>query len=789
MLSWLLGPRLFSLSRIACLVGFSTIGCAASPATTFYVSPLGNDAWGGRHAIRQGRGVNGPFKSIERARDAIRELKSVRRSEELKFAVCFRGGDYPLTKTVEFTVEDGGSPAAPIVYRAYRNERVRFTGGIPIAGWKPIQDPGAMNRLNDAVRPHIVQSDLHAQGITNFGQLFERSGALLELFFNGQPMQIARWPNSSSPNQGWYRVGWVPEEGSGDRFIYTGGRPSRWAQSEDVWLHGYWLHEWWDRYAKVKSIDAEQAILITAQPDLVRLKPPDITTGKRINREHSSVGRRFYALNILEELDEAGEWYLDRKSGVLYFWPPNDAAALLARTAGTGSELGREPAGNRSQRSGATPQVTRLGLPSHEDHRAFVSLLETPMITLRDASHVTFQGITFEHGRSNAIEISGGRGVRIAGCRIGNLGGKGVVIDGGHDHAVLSCDLYHLGDGGIVLRGGDLASLTPGGHSVDNCVITDFSRINRTYRPAVDLAGIGHRVAHCDIHTAPHTAILLGGNDHVIEFNDVHHVAQETDDVGALYAGYDMTARGHIIRFNHFHDILGIQLKAPARAVYLDDFRAGTLVFGNYFENTFGVKLGGGRDNVVANNVFVNCEPAMQLDARGLTWASRNWEPSFFRDYMLTKLEALNYRQPPWSRHYPELLELTPTEGPIPRGSKITRNIFFGGKKWLDISAEVEPGWIDIHDNWQEGDPGFLEREDLREADTHWDHERGRGVRLRARADRQVGPTRFMSGGGNGFRVLNRSAADRIGFQRIPAEQIGVQPDEFRTGKAPALRR
>ena len=33
-------------------------------------------------------------------------------------------------------------------------------------------------------------------------------------------------------------------------------------------------------------------------------------------------GDRFFIRNLREELDAPGEWYLDRKTSTLYFWPP-----------------------------------------------------------------------------------------------------------------------------------------------------------------------------------------------------------------------------------------------------------------------------------------------------------------------------------------------------------------------------------------------------------------------------------------------------------------------------------
>ncbi len=89
------------------------------------------------------------------------------------------------------------------------------------------------------------------------------------------------------------------------KFVYEGDRPSRWAKENNVWLQGYWFWDWADQYQQVASINT------TAHT--IALKPPCHHYGYR-------KGMRFYAVNVLAELDAPGEWYLDRTAGMLYLW-------------------------------------------------------------------------------------------------------------------------------------------------------------------------------------------------------------------------------------------------------------------------------------------------------------------------------------------------------------------------------------------------------------------------------------------------------------------------------------
>lgn len=155
---------------------------------------------------------------------------------------------------------------------------------------------------------------------------------------------------------------------------------------------------------------------------------------------------------------------------------------------------------------------------------------------------------------------------------------------------------------------------------MENCDIHDYSRRERTYQPGVRLEGDGCRVTHNDIHDAPHQAISFSGNDHTIEFNDIRDVCQETSDAGAIYAMRDWAGRGNRVVCNYIHDVTGYENKG-ANGVYLDDNFSSATIFGNVFRTVKrAIHLGGGRENLVENNLFVDCPHALHIDERGLGW-------------------------------------------------------------------------------------------------------------------------------------------------------------------------
>jgi hypothetical protein len=82
------------------------------------------------------------------------------------------------------------------------------------------------------------------------------------------------------------------------------------------------------------------------------------------------------------------------------------------------------------------------------------------------------------------------------------------------------------------------------------------------------------RLAHNLLHDSPHQSISLGGNDHVIELNEVHHISMDSDDCGAFYMGRNPSERGSIIRHNFWHHI-GSTFSHGSCAVYFDDGSGG----------------------------------------------------------------------------------------------------------------------------------------------------------------------------------------------------------------------
>jgi Right handed beta helix region len=607
----------------------SPLWAETSHLTLYVSSNAGNDRNPGTLAK--------PFLTIERARDAIRELKMRAALGTIAVTVYLRGGIYPLTRTFALSEQDSGISGAPITYAAYQNEEVRLSGSVklPAEAFQPVTQVEELKRLALPAIPHVRRADLKQLGLASAQDTrWDRSPpgqpekpSPEELFFNAEVMQLARWPN-----KGWAEVASVIDAGSIGKSGNTDGRPgairldnpriSQWGDAK-VWLKGFWYWDWYDEAIAVRSIDSASHQVTLATPSVYGLK----------------TGARYFAFNVLSELDQEGEYYIDRDASVVYFWPPTSLA----------------------------------------ENRVTFSLLLTPLVVLQNTTFVTLQGLIIEEGRDDGIQIRGGQGNHIRDCVIRNVGKDGVVIQGGWQQVITGSHVYNVGTRGIAAIGGDRKTLKAAEHRIFGNHVHHYGRRIATTKAGIDIDGVGIAVLHNDIHDAPHVGILFAGNEHVIQFNEIHRVCEETSDAGAIYVGRDWTARGNAIRYNFIHDLFGKGTRNDVTAIYLDDLASGVDIIGNVIIDVHrAILVGGGRDNRLENNVLTNCDIAISMDARGVTGAVSIMSQS---STLMKRLSAMPYETRPWSTRYPQLATILQDEPIIPKKNVLQRNIAYRCKQ------------------------------------------------------------------------------------------------------------
>lgn len=583
-----------------------------SPKTSIYVAPRGDDTNPGTRRR--------PFATLEGARDYLRGLKLQNRLPQGGVAVVIRGGDYRVSRTFKLTKEDGGRENAPVVYQAAKGERPVFNGGVRLSGFERINDDHVLKRLPGSVRDRVLQVNLNRNGITNIwplalggfasGRGFT-SHRVMELYWDGQALPMARGPDAAFLRTGevcepaketsygsvWSKVG---------RFKYEGDVPSRWQGETDLLLYGYWFFGWADSYERVSSIDAARREVV--------LEPPYHSYGYR-------KGQPFCAVNALSELDRPGEWCLDTRKATIYVLPPSDPSKALVE----------------------------------------ISAADFPMVELSEVSNLALEGLTWELGCVDGILIRGGTNCLIAGCTIRRFGGNGVEIVDGTGHGVLSSDIYMMGRGGVTMAGGDRRLLIPGRHFVENCHVYDLSRIDHTYTPAVVCSGVGNRISQNWFHDIPSSAMRVGGNDHLVEFNEINRVVLESDDQGGVDMWGNPTFLGNVFRNNYFHHIGNWRKPEEGpdcgqAGIRLDDAISGVVISRNIFFKCGagrlgfgGVQIHGGKDNVLDGNVFANCRWAVSFSP---------WQEGRWREFIKEPVTSAEITPSLYAEKYPPMARL-----------------------------------------------------------------------------------------------------------------------------------
>ena len=604
----------------------------------FYVSPRGNDRWAGRLPAPNPLGTDGPFATLVGARNAVRELRSGQRIPG-PVTVMVLGGTYCLTEPLVLSNRDSGSEAEPITYAAYPDQKPVLTGGRRITGWKPYKE--------SILQCHLPEAK---GGRWSFRQLF----------FNGKRQIRTRWPNRD-PHEPLYG-GWAfidstfpddDEKAPGFRYA-PNVRPRHWSSTGQAEVNVFPWYCWVNDIIPVKQIDADKRT---------------ITLGRQVRPGFMSLmpGNRFCVENVLEELDQPGEWCLDGETGTLYFWPPTE---------------------NTQDSQTIAPRIDQL-----------IVVRGTPDKPVR---HITISGLTFSHTLSPYPEQQPedfhsptlrGAGVTLQHCedccvtdnRFFMLGGDAVRLHSANArNQIVGNEIAFVGGAGI-----SLASDGPGNtHTwADQAVLRQNSQqYPRSIRNVISnnhihhcgvikkncggvqlygINSIDNVISHNLIHHMSDKGLTMqdGFGRFIVEYNELYQLGLEIADTGGLMTnrwfvleGDPELGQGNVIRFNLIRDCIGCAAYDEQRhpkgegdkttadgriwtpyytwGVYFDNSGVDITVYGNIITSTVlgGVSMtvGSAKNNRVENNIFIS-NSGNQIDLR---MGSRAFGNRFLRNIL-----------------------------------------------------------------------------------------------------------------------------------------------------------
>ena len=559
----------------------------------YYVSTKGNDENSGTK--------DSPFLTIEKAVEAVRNTD---KSGKKGITVCIEGGEYRVS-SLELTKEDSGTEECPVTYCSYNGEVV-INGGITLdsADFKNVKNyPEIAERLSADAQENVMVVDLtkapYSLTSDDWGKIYaigsyhtadnydgDYTGPLYcELFVDDIRQTVARYPDNGylyteevvktglgkesdgalTEVKDWYEIR------NPDPDIYKvnpelAKKISGWKNLEDVWMFGYWKYDWADASTPIGTFDK----------DARELSP------RFVSLYGTKTDAPYYFFNVLEELSSPEEWYLDREKGLLCMWEPEN-----------------------------------------KDNAEIILSLSLNPVVNSEADYITLDGLTVKGTRSDGVVIAGNNNT-VQNCLIKNVAGNALVMNGSNNLAYNN-EITRTGKGGIIISGGDTETLTPGNSKADNNYIHDWSEIYQTYQPAVTLEGVENICSHNEMANSPHEAITYKGNNHIIEYNLIHDVCLLSDDAGAIYSGRSWVWYGNVVRYNCIYNV-GSENHRPD-GIYLDDAVSGQKIYGNLLINipSNSIHVGGGRDNVITNNIIVNPgNNALRFDDRAREGALEN---------------------------------------------------------------------------------------------------------------------------------------------------------------------
>ena len=552
-----------------------------------FVSAVGDDSGDGSEEE--------PLRTLEKAIDVANEM---REDSDKLIEILLREGTYSVTNTIKIINSQKDDSLLKI--SAYQDEKVTINAGvdIPLSAMS-IADSDFTNAIID--KPNagsVLQYNLKDAQIEDLGEISLRGHlisdekeAQAELSLNGEVQKLAGWPNGEytgliKPTDS-NEYGKRTKSGiaNGCSFQVNYDRPSQWSKPEQAWLSGTIGPNYEFDYYPVSRFDSEEKRVYLSRGAL--------------EKYYTEPYYRFE--NVPEELDEPGEYYIDRQSGMLYFYPPEDAPkdSVLTITMSTPTLDVSEKAPNS-------------------------------MFRIENSKNIVFENLIFKGGRGSAITGKNNSNIQFINCEINSFGENGIRFDASTDIKISDCKIHDVGQDGILFVScGNYKTLSPSNIVVSNNDIYNFARLERSYKTGIDFGYrcVGATAANNHIHNGPHAGMIFYGVNNDIYGNEFDNLVTEFSDMDALYCNNSNYPweRGNKIHNNYFHDIgkssMNGRHQINVRAIRTDNRGCGLNIYENLFynignggngngNNGIGAITAEGTRNRIFNNLFVDCNEA-----------------------------------------------------------------------------------------------------------------------------------------------------------------------------------
>lgn len=594
---------LLIFSMISSSIGFAQHD--KKPFADFFVSSSGNDAWSGKLSAPNADHTDGPFASIRKAKEAVRILKNGLYRD---IFVLIRGGEYRLTETELFSSADSHYDSYKINYMAYPGEIPVFHADVAVKDW----------RLEKQIKnlPAIAQGKVYVASIPS---LPVGKSLFYTMYDNGLMLQRA---NS---------VGFEPTKkmkgGDGGGTDWKGlieadrrtlpfpeGALKNWSNLDDIEIFIQPNVGYVTNYLTLASVDVEAGVAHTKFPATYPM-------GKIDKHLFAMGGGSFRVENVIDYLDEPGEWVVNTKEGLIYYWPKN----------------------NKMPEKVTVPALTEYFLvDGHESGNI--------------ARNIAFRGLTFTRADRDFIQ-SGDNGiqhewdvwdkanamVRFRGveycevnqCRFTNSGSAAIRFDlHAQSNMVKNSLIDYVGGTGILFCGYGPGKLNVNkSNRIENNQIHHCGELHYQANGIVIWQSGENIIRNNKIHDLPYDAIVLSGSrpmffnmagpnremEGTLRRNEIASEAQyqPTDTRAQVIDHYNKVVPYSLTRNNTVEDneIFCTMLKMfDGNAIYLSDVGFGNVVKRNYVHHLYGKGMQQGirtdafiKHTTISENIVYNC--------------------------------------------------------------------------------------------------------------------------------------------------------------------------------------
>lgn len=506
---------------------------------------------------------------------AIRKVREMRRLSENNFTkaihIYIREGQYQLYEPITIRPEDAGTSLSPTIIEAAPNEKPIISGGISLSGWTKVK--GNFIGLPKEAIGKVWVADAPKVG----GNVLD----FRQLWVNNQKAIRAK----DTPNPTMNRiVSWNKKEET--CWIPTPKFPEI-AKAIGVEM---FIHQWWaiaNLRIKKMEVQGDSTKLSFFQPES-KIQSEHPWPAPWISKETGNSA--FYLTNAIQFLNEAGEWFLDKKAEKLYYIPRANEVMEKAEVIVPSLETLVRMEGTIDHQVSHVffKNITfchtswlRPSQQGHVPHQAGLYMLDAYKLKMPGTpDKKTLENQAWVGRPKAAVEVSYANHTGFESCRFEHLASTGLDYHKGvHDNFIKGNLFKDIGGTGI--QAGVFADEATEIHLpynpsdereictnllISNNLISDVT--NEDWGAVGIGAGFvkGINIEHNDISEVSYSGISMGWGwtktinamkNNYISANKIHHYAKHMYDVAAIYT---LSAQpGSVISENYVDSIY----KAP----------------------------------------------------------------------------------------------------------------------------------------------------------------------------------------------------------------------------------